>query len=160
MMFPVTYFLRKFFPASLFSGSTEASGPNFADMAAVMTGAGTMAGALRATGTLRSTMAGSGTMNGILSGTIRQDTPPLTVTGFSGWSSRYTLSEHRAIFADMSAVMTGAGTMVGGLRATGSLRSTMVGQGSMRAMPILDISRLVRRRRDEDEMMAVLLAVG
>lgn len=158
--FPVKYFLKKFFPAAWFGGRADTGGQHYADMACTMTGSGTMTGEIHATGTLSCTIAGSGSMSGDLSAAVRQVTPPITISAAGGWHSYEPLHDRPVTFADMTATMTGSGRMIGALRASGALTCTMAGKGSMRAMPIIDITRLLQRRRDDEEMMALLMAVG
>lgn len=158
--FPVKYFLKKFFPATWFSGSAETGGQQFADMAATMTGSGTMASQIQATASLRCVMDGAGSMSGALSATVREVEQPVTLIGGGSWDRSEMLEKRQAVFADMAAVMIGSGRMTGALRATGAITCSMIGKGSMRAMPVIDITRLLQRRREEEEMMAVMLAVG
>lgn len=161
--FPVTYFLKQFFPASWFGGGAETVGPQFGDMAATITGSGSMTGEIAGSAMLGCTMTGEGTMTGALSATVRQDSPQvkLTIRSSGGWHCHDEEQGRLPIYGDMAATMTGIGTMTGRVRATATLKSTMTGKGTMVARPLIDIARLLQRRREEEDMMAMILtAVG
>jgi hypothetical protein len=137
--FPVKYFLQKFFPAAWFSGEDDIVGPRFANMAA--------------------TMVGSGSMAGTLSADVSTAHPPVINVIRTGVT--LPRPERRKVFADTASTMTSGGTMTSSLQANGALHCTMSGKGTMTARPIIDITRLLKQRRAEEEaVMALLLAVG
>lgn len=61
---------------------------------------------------------------------------------------------------DLAVWCTGSGQLQGG--ATGYSRGYLLltGRGSLSAWPVVDITRLLKRRREEDELTAILMAVG
>ena len=102
-------------------------------------------------------------MAGTLSATVRQDTPPVihTAGGSGGWGRAVDKEVRRPVYGDMAASISGTGTMHGRLQANASLRCNMAGGSSFRALPVLDITRLLQRRREEEEMMVwILEAMG
>ena len=161
-----------YFPNSYFWGTGQATG-TAGSMAAALSGRGALGGAIQAEASLAVEFEGVGVFQGNLAFDSRQAI--IGGGGFAGhWRRRKDPVQH--LLADLAMQAGGTGTLSGCLVATSrpsaafaahskmqgrlvasvAIRADAVGAGKLSAVPVVDITRLLQRRREE-EIVAWLL---
>jgi hypothetical protein len=176
-MFSPKYFLRRFFPAAWFGGSVTTGGAQVANMAAGLHGAGAAQFAARADagiaaggfggcevvaglvglGLVGAGCSGSGGFVGDLDTDQAGAEQPAAVGGTPHGPFLERRRERKNVVVGMAADLSGRGQLQGRGQAMIAARADIHGRGAIRAMPVIDISRLLARRREEEELAAVLL---
>lgn len=165
---PVAYF-----PASYFGGAEQAAG-SAVSMAAALTGSGVLVGEVQASAALAIDLDGSGEFQGQLATSSRQ-----SILGGGGFTRRRRRRKEpeQHVLVDLAVLSCGTGTLAGQLVATsragaaidahsrmrGRLSAAVeiglnaIGSGEMSATPVVDITSLLKRRREEEAIAWLLV---
>lgn len=166
------YFPPSYFPASYFGEAERAEG-EVVNIAAVLSGNGALSGSVQAAASLACDLVGFGALQGWMAVSSRQT---ILSGGVSVRRKRRRKTQEQHVFVDLAMLSNGNGELSGRLEATsragadigsnssanGQLSATAdigmaaQGFGEMSATPVVDITRLLKRKREE-EIIAWLL---
>lgn len=136
----MSYFALTYFPGTYFGGARSGDVRRVVDMAAELQG--------------------WSNLEGNLGRYVAAPPREAGASGGIGTNGQLVKDERDRLVVDLAAQLRGSGHLSASPGLTIALAATLAGSSTMRALPVVDISRLRQRREEEELLAALLLAVA